>query len=152
MDWAGNPDDGTSISALLIFLDANPISWSSTKQWTIACSSTEVENCAIATVVAELQQVKMLLSKLLTLLQLPPTLFLDNLSATYLSTNRVFHSRMKHLAIDYHFDGDLVQWSERRVVHFSAGDQLVDALIESLSRPHLFYLYNKISVIFGTPS
>ena len=94
----------------------------------------------------------MLLSKLLALLQLPPTLFLDNLSATYLSTNRVFHSCMKHLAIDYHFDGDLVQWSERRVVHFSAGDQLVDALIESLSRPHLFYLYNKISVIFGTPS
>ena len=41
-DWAGNPDDRTSTSVFLIFLDANPISWSSTKQLNVACSSTEV--------------------------------------------------------------------------------------------------------------
>ena len=51
---------------------------------------------------------KSLLSKLLAPVQLPPTLFSDNLSATYLSANPVFHSRMKYLAIDYHFVRDLV--------------------------------------------
>ena len=40
-NWAGNPNDRTSIDAFLIFLDANPISWSSTKQCTVARSSTE---------------------------------------------------------------------------------------------------------------
>ena len=65
---------------------------------------------------------KSLLSELLTLVQLPLTLFSDNLGATYLSTNLVFHSCMKHLAIDYHFVHDLVQWPELRVVDVSSGD------------------------------
>ncbi|XP_042448100.1 oligopeptide transporter 5-like [Zingiber officinale] len=36
--------------------------------------------------------------------------------------NPVFHSRMKHLAIDYHFIRDLVQASELRVTHIPAED------------------------------
>ena len=65
---------------------------------------------------------KSLLSKLLALVQLLPTLFSDNLGATYLSSNPIFHSRMKHLEIVYHFFYDLVQSFELRVVHVSAGD------------------------------
>ena len=54
---------------------------------------------------------------------------------------------MKHLAIDYHFVCDLVQSSELLLIHVLTGDQLVDALTKSLSRPRLFSLYNKIDVI-----
>ena len=138
--------------AFLIFLSANPISWSSTKQLTIARSSTESKYHAIAVAAAELKLVKSLLSKLLTPMQLLPTLFSDNLGATYLSTNLVVPSRMKHLAIDYHFVRDLVQSSELRVVHVSTCDQLADALTKPLSRSHLFSLCNKICVITRTPS
>ena len=62
-NWASNPNDHTSIGAFLIFLSANPISWSSTKQRIVACSSTDVEYHAIVTAVAELQWMKSLLSK-----------------------------------------------------------------------------------------
>ena len=107
-DWASNPDDRTSTSAFLIFLGANPIFWSSTKQCTVAQSSTEAEYHAISiAVVVEFQWVKSLLLELLVPVPSPPTLFLDNLGATYLYANPVFHSRMKHLAIDYHFVCDL---------------------------------------------
>ena len=85
-------------------------------------------------------------------MQLSPTLFADNLDATYLSANPVFYSCMKHLAIDYHFVCDLVQWSELHVVYVSASDQLVDALTKSLSRSRLFYLCNKICVLSSTLS
>ena len=61
-DWVGN----TSIGAFLIFQGANPISWSSIKQRTVARSSTEAEYCPIAATAAELQWVKLLLSELLT--------------------------------------------------------------------------------------
>ena len=81
-----------------------------------------------------------------------PTLFSNNLGVTYLSDNPFFHSLMKHLAIDYHFVCDLVYSFELRAVHVSAGDQLANALTNSLSPPSLFYLCSKISVIFGTPS
>ena len=82
---------------------------------------------------------------------LSPTLFSDNLGATYLSANPVFHFRMKHLAIDYHFVHNLVQSSKLRVVHVSVDDQLADALTKSKSMYCLFYLCNKICVISGTP-
>ena len=67
------------------------------------------------------------------------------------ATNPVFHSSMKHLAIDYHFVRDLVQSSNLRVVHVSIGDQLADAPIKSLSQSRLFSLSNKICVILSTP-
>ena len=69
--------------------------------------------------------VRLQLSLLLDILipvQLLPTLFLDNLDASYLSTNPVFHYLMKHFVIDYHFVRDLVQSFELCVVHVSAGD------------------------------
>ena len=33
----------------------------------------------------------------------PPTLWCDNLGATYLAVNPVLHHRIKHLSLDYHF-------------------------------------------------
>ena len=84
-------------------------------------------------VVAKLQLVKSLLSELLTPVQLPPILYSDNLGAIYLFANRVFHSHMKHLEIDYHFIHDLVQTYELRVVHVFVDDQLDDTLPKPLS-------------------
>ena len=151
-DLASNPDDSTSTGAFLIFLGANPISLSFRKQHTVASSSTEAEYHAIAATIAKLHWVKWILSDLLTSVQLPPTLFSNNLGVTYLSANSVLHSRMKHLAIDYYFVRDLIQSFELCVVHFSTDDQLTDTLTKSLSQPYLFSLYNKIGVISGIPS
>ena len=81
---------------------------------------------------------------LLAQVHLPPTLFLDNLGASYLSANLVFHSRMKLLMINYHFVRYLVQSTNLHVVHVSVGDQLTDALTKPLSRSIIFSLYNKI--------
>ena len=120
--WVGNLDDRTSTGAFLIFHGVNPISWNSTKQHIVAHCSTKAEYRAILATVAKLQWVKSLLSELLAPMQLPPTLFSDNLGATYLSANSAFHSRMKHLTIDYHFVRDLVQSSELCVVHIFVGD------------------------------
>ena len=85
------------MGAFLIFLSANPISWSSTKQRIVAHSSTEAQYRAITTAAIELQWVKSLLSELLAPVLLPPTLFLNNLGVTYLYDNLVFYSHMKHL-------------------------------------------------------
>ena len=95
---------------------------------------------------------KILLSELLVLVQSPTTLFSDNLDATYLSANPVFHSYMKHFEIDYHFVRGLVQSSKLRVVHVFAGDQLADALTKSLSWPRFLSPCNKIGVVSSTSS
>src|SRR5262249_19820714 len=107
-DWAGNSDDYTSISAYVIYLGNYPISWCSKKQHTIARSSTEAEYRSLASIATEISWLINLLSELGLSLFKPPRLLYDNIGATYLCANPVFHSRMKHIALDYHFVRDKV--------------------------------------------
>lgn len=100
-NWAKNLDDRTSTTAYVIFLGGNPISWSSRKQRSIARSSTEAEYRAIATTVAELAWIQSLLTKLQFPLSCTPVIYCDNIGINYVYVNRVFHSRMKHITIDF---------------------------------------------------
>lgn len=99
-DWAGCPDERKSIGAYCIFLGTNLISWSSKKQPTIAKSSTEVEFKVVANAIAKVIWVQYLCRDLGVHLTTAPTLYCDNLGATYLSSNPVFHARTKHVEID----------------------------------------------------
>ena len=90
----------------------------------VARSSTEAEYHVIASTATEIQWIKSLLSDLLFPVITPAVFFTDNLGATYLSANPIFHSRMKHLVIAYHFVHDLVQASELRVTHIPTEDPL----------------------------
>ena len=102
-DWAGDPTDRTSTTGYILFYGSNPISWSSKKQKTVARSSTEAEYRAVASALAETNWVTNLLSELRVPLTAIPKIMCDNVGTTYLCQNPVFHSRMKHIAIDFHF-------------------------------------------------
>ncbi|KAK0578715.1 hypothetical protein LWI29_014981 [Acer saccharum] len=107
-DWAGNKDDYSSTGAYIVYLGRTPISWSSKKQQTIARSSTEAEYRTVASTAAELNWVCFLLTDLGLTLPSVPIIYCDNVGATQLCSNPIFHSRMKHVAIDFHFIRDQV--------------------------------------------
>lgn len=102
-DWAGCPLTRRSTTDFCTFLGANCLSWSAKKQSMVARSSTEAEYRAMASTTAELTWLSFILRDLGVVLTKPATLFCDNLSALYLTVNPVFHGRMKHVEIDYHF-------------------------------------------------
>ena len=148
-DWAGNLDDRTSTSAYIIFLRGNPITWSAKKQRSVSRSSTKAEYRAVAATAAELAWIQSLLEELGIHLEKPPTIFCDNVGATYLSSNPVFHSRMKHIAIDFHFVRDRVGKKLLTVSHVNTKDQLADCLTKALSLPRFALLQSKIGVSDG---
>ena len=100
-DWAGDSSDRWSTSGFLIYLDNNLVSWSSKKQPIVVRSSTKAEYTAIANASSELLCITSLLRELWIVLP-PWTLWCDNIGPTYLSTNPVFHARMKHIEVDFH--------------------------------------------------
>lgn len=116
-DWAGNYDDFTSTSAHIVYLGANPVTSSSKKQKTVARSSTEVEYRAVADTAAELRWITNLLNELGLKSESQPVIYCDNIGATYICANPVFHSRIKHVGLDYHFIRELVQSGFLRVSH-----------------------------------
>jgi hypothetical protein len=140
-------EDLSSTSAYVIYLGRNPISWSSKKQHTTARSSTEAEYRAVVDTAAEISWVCSLLSELHFPVSHTLVIYCDNIGATQLSSNLVFHSRMKHVAIDFHFIRQRVQPGALRVSHVSSNDQLADALTKSLPRLQFWLLKDKIGLI-----
>lgn len=131
-DWAGCPDDRRSTGGHVVFLGGNLVAWNSRKQPTVSRSSTEAEYKSVANATAELMWIQALLGELGIPENRPPSLWCDNIGATYLSMNPVFHARTKHIEIDYHFVRERVAKKALEIRHISTHDQLADILTKPL--------------------
>ncbi|GKV02423.1 hypothetical protein SLEP1_g14860 [Rubroshorea leprosula] len=152
MHWQvvkSDKDTHVSITGYVVFLGAIPISWKASKQKAIVRSSTEAEYRALAAASSELVWVLHLLTELGIRVDAPPMLCCDNVGATYLSSNPVMHSRMKHIAIDLHFIRDLVDKKILHVSHIASVDQLADGLTKPLSSSRFALLRSKIGIADG---
>ncbi|BBH01691.1 hypothetical protein Prudu_012041, partial [Prunus dulcis] len=93
------------------------------KQNSVSRSSTEAEYRALANTAADLAWVRQVLLDLRIFLPQPPTIHCDNLSALALSSNPVYHSRIKHLDIDFHFVRERVQKKDLFVQYIPTEEQ-----------------------------
>ncbi|KAH9680669.1 retrovirus-related pol polyprotein from transposon RE1 [Citrus sinensis] len=145
-DWACDVDDRKSIGAYCIYFGNNLISWSSKKQAVVTRSSAESEYRALASASAEITWIQSLFSELNIKCTSLPTIWCDNISATELANNPVYHSRTKHIELDMHFIRDKVLAKELEINYIPSEEQIADALTKPLTFIHFNYFRDKLNV------
>lgn len=88
---------------------------------------------SLADTTAEISWLQSLFCELGIFMKTPPMLWCDNIGATYLAVNPVFHARTKHVEIDFHFVRDKIARGDLVVKFSSTKDQLVDLFTKPLS-------------------
>lgn len=113
----------------------------------MARSSTEAEYRSLAQTTCELIWLQNLMCDLGIFLKNPPLLWYDNIGATYLASNPVFHQKMKHIDLDYHFVHEHVVNKSLRIAFISTKDRTTDALIKPLPTAQFQALQTKLSLV-----
>ena len=131
-DQAGCVDDRRSTGGFAIFLGFYFISWSARKHATVSRSITQVEYKALANATTEIIWVQSILKELHVKNTQAPCLWCDNLGATYLSANPVFHARTKHIEIHFHFVRERVARKQLDIRFIHSRDQVADGFTKAL--------------------
>lgn len=102
-DWGGERAEGRSTSGKLITLNGCVIDWGSKLQRTSATSSAEAEYVAAALTARSTVYLKQVLQEIGFPVTHTPALKVDNKACIKCAQNPVYHGRMKHVHISYHF-------------------------------------------------
>jgi hypothetical protein len=103
----------------------------------VSRSSTEAEYKSLANATAEVIWVKTMLNEFGIKVKEVPCLWCNNLGATYLSANLVFHAMTKHIEIHFHFVRERVTQKMLDIKFISTHDQVADGFTKALAHRHL---------------
>lgn len=98
-------------------------------------SSVEIEYRALATTAIELSWLSILFKELRIYLSHVPVIWCDNVFSIALSANPIFHSRTKHLEVDYHFTRRKVLYKQLQIGVVSGNDNFANVFTNSLPAP-----------------
>jgi hypothetical protein len=101
----------------------------------------------MADATAEVMWVQSILHELRIACSRSARLWCDNMGAKYLASNPIFHGRMKHIKVDYHFVRDRVQKELLEVRFISTDDQVADGFTKALSQGRLLEFQRNLNLI-----
>jgi hypothetical protein len=107
-DWAGSVSDRKSTSGCCFSLGSVMILWQSKKQSSMALSTVEAEYIVVCSASCEAIWLRKLLTDLFDLEMRETLIICDSQSCIKMTKNPVFHDRLKHIEIHYHYIHDMV--------------------------------------------
>ena len=113
-DFASDKETRISVFGYVIYFCGIPIAWRSKGMKSVVLSTTEAEYMALSEVVKELKFIVQLLQTMNITVELPITVYVDNVGAIWLSNNRNTGDRTKHIDIrtafvmEYQEDGKII--------------------------------------------
>ena len=140
-DCAADPDTRLSTTGGMRFLNGGPISWRSTRQSTVALSTTEAERIAASTASRHMQWLREMLRELTnsaanpTTLNLatPTTLSMDNQSAIKISQSNEKTRKSKCIDVRHHCIRQLRERGVLETRHTPTHDMKADFLTKQLA-------------------
>lgn len=133
--WGEDPDDSRSTTGYVVLMAGGPVAWKSTKQQSVALSSTEAEYIARTAAATSVMRTRGLLKELQIKGAIPThatLIYADNQGAIGLANNPTFQKRSKHINIRYHYARDLVKQGEIELIDKRTQDMIADGLTKPL--------------------
>ncbi|GJY11344.1 retrovirus-related pol polyprotein from transposon TNT 1-94 [Tanacetum coccineum] len=131
-NYVGDLEGSKSTTGYVFTLSGGTVSWVSKLQSVVAMSTTEAEYVAAAQASKEAVWLKMLLEEL-GYKQEKITLFCDNQSAMYLARNPTFHSKTKHIRVQYHFVREKVEEGTVDMQKIHTDDNVADYMTKAIN-------------------
>ena len=137
-DWGSDTDDRKPYLGWCVLLDGNLVLWKTKKATCVALSTCQAEYMALAHCVQDVIYLRQLLGELdVGGTTAPSVVYCDNRSAKQGVETGSFSSKMRHVAIKYHFVRDHVEKGDIRVEWIQSSDNRSDAFTKPLQK-HLF--------------
>ena len=139
-DFGGCIESRKSVSGLLVMSGTAPVIWKSTKQTTVAESTTEAEFVACSLFSREIMWVRSFMSELGKPIAGPVTMFVDNKSTINLVQNQQVHSKIKHIDIKLMAVRQRQDAGAVKLEYARSENQLADIMTKSLAPKNFFNL------------
>ncbi|CAH9060191.1 unnamed protein product [Cuscuta europaea] len=145
-DWAGCIDDRKSTSGSVFDIGSGAITWSSKKQETVALSSSEAEYVAAGAAAKQALWIGKLLKDLGCKQSNELELWCDNKSAIAMARNPAYHSRTKHIDVQYHFIRQLVAEGRIWLQYCGTEWQNADLFTKALNHVKHYHFMKRIGM------
>lgn len=131
-DWASDIDKRRSCTGYVFIISSGAVSWKSTRQSTVALSSTEAEYMALSATVQEVIWLMQMAEELGLDVIKPIVIKCDNQSAIKLAESDGYRQRPKHIDIRFHYIREKIQNGLIKVEFLKTEKMVADSLTKAV--------------------
>jgi hypothetical protein len=146
VDWVGDLDRRIYTSGYVFNLFGGAISWMHKREVVVALSTIEVEYMATTHASKEEVWLQIWCSSIV-LVQQVVRIDCDSQSATFLAKNMAYHSKTKHIDIQYHFVRDMVEEKKVVLMKVDTLNNVADSLKKSVSTEKLSWCRGSMGIV-----